>query len=120
MRLPGPVEVEIYHAKVGPPAEWRARRPGTKIDFHFAGQSTPETLKSQIEAVHFEKQLTEWKAYDTLWNAAPNAPRELSQSDWKVDKDGKVYLCPEYIDRCKAERANSITGKRPENVQEIR
>ena len=31
MKLSAAVAVEIYHAKIGPPAEWRARRPGTTV-----------------------------------------------------------------------------------------
>ena len=101
MKLSAPVAVEIYHAKIGPPAEWRARRPGTTVDFkRITAQSTPQTLMHQIADVHFEKQLSEWKAFDILMEP----PRLLAPDEWTFDKaTGNAMPTPHYFDVLKEE-----------------
>lgn len=110
MKLPDPVEVEIYHTKIGPPAEWRARSPITRVDFNgITPQSTPATLRKQIAYVHFEKQLTAWDAFD----GRQEPPRKLLPTDWRMDKDGHVFLSEWYLEKLKCEetaRKNGETG----------
>jgi len=107
MKLPGPVEVEIYHAKIGPPAEWRARRPGTRTQFtNVTPQSTPATLQEQIANVHFEKQLTAWEAFDGRQLPPPGCcdpGRKLLPTDWRMDKDGHVFLSESYLEKLNGE-----------------
>jgi len=109
MRLPGPVAVEIYHAKMGPPGEWRARCPGTRFDFrNITPQSTSATLQKQIADVHFKRQLTPWEAFD----ARQEPIRPLSAEDWRADKDGKIFLTESYLEKLKQERTrkeNTVT-----------
>lgn len=92
-KMPGPVWVEIFENKVGPPSQWKARRPGT---FGAAGlfekisaQSTHTTLMNQIKDIRFEKQSEPWKAFDAT---IPERPEELQQDEWAIDPKGKVYL----------------------------
>lgn len=101
MHLPVAIAVEVYHAKVGPPAEWRARRPGTKTDFpKITAQSTPQTLMRQIADIHFEKQLSAWKAFDILMEP----PRLLTSDEWTFDKaTGNAMPTPHYFDVLKEE-----------------
>ena len=74
--------VEVYHARVASPQEWKARRPGTRIDFpHIAAQSTASTLQRQIELLHFEKRLTDWEAFDRT----QEPPRLLKREDWHTE-----------------------------------
>jgi hypothetical protein len=103
--LPTPVSVEIFHAKVGPPAQWRARRPGTKIEFPFTAQSTASTLEEQIENLYFEKRVSEWVAFDTSFDP----PRRLNPSDWRQDPQGKIVFTDSYLEVLKSERQNSVT-----------
>jgi len=107
MRLPGAVTVEVFHAKVGPPAEWRARRPGTKNEFPYTAQSVASTLKEQIEILYFERRVSDWLAYDTRFDP----PRILNDSDWRQDQEGKICLSASYLEVLEAERArgNSVT-----------
>jgi hypothetical protein len=98
MRIAARIGVELYHVAIGPPAEWRARVPGAKIAFKdIAGQGSPATLKRQISDIHFEKQLTEWQAFDSR----QEPPRLLEKYDWYEDKDGKVFLTNSYLDKLK-------------------
>lgn len=111
MRLPGPVAVEIYQSRIGnpPPAEWKARRPGTRIDFpNITPQSTAATLQKQIADVHFKRQLTPWEAFDS--RQLPIRP--ITSEDWLADKDGKVFLTESYLEKLKQERTkreNTVT-----------
>ena len=83
------IEVEVYCAKSGPPAEWCARRPGTKILFDVTPQSTAETLKRQLDGIHFEHRVGPWLAYDATFASKP----ELLQDDeWATDPKGHVYI----------------------------
>jgi hypothetical protein len=106
-RLPGLIEVEIFHAKIDSP-QWRARRPGTRIEFNFTPQSTAETLRNQVELLYFDRRVTDWEAYDSL-----PPERKLGPSDWATDKDGKVYLTQSYIEKLQAEetarKQNTVT-----------
>ncbi len=112
-QLPGPVDVELYHSAIGPPAEWRARRPGTKNDFEkITPQSMVETLKRQMEQF-FEEQISQWEAFDTTM---PKALQLLKREDWATDNQGKVYLTKDYIDH----RAVVLAGmKNPRTVGEV-
>lgn len=89
-KMPGAIWVEIFHFKVGPPAEWRARRPGTNVLFaNITPQNTPRELRNQIAGVFFEKQLTDWVAFDTT---IPGRPEELRHDEWMTDSQGKVHI----------------------------
>jgi hypothetical protein len=107
-KMPGPVWIEIYCSKVGPPAEWKARKPGTRADFDkITPQSTPATLKRQIEGVYFQKQLTPWEASDTTHGGS--VPRLLMASDWATDpKSGVPYLTEFYREKLKAEEIRKV------------
>jgi len=86
IKLPGPIQVEIFQAKVGPPAEWKARSV-TRNEFkEISAQSTPGTLKRQIEGIHFERQLTEWEAFDAVG--------KLREDEWSTDSKGHVFITP--------------------------
>ena len=99
-KVPGSIVVEVYHARVASPQEWKARRPGTRIDFpHIAAQSTASTLQRQIELLHFEKRLTDWEAFDRT----QEPPRLLKREDWHTDPQGNTTLTVEYQDKLKAE-----------------
>ena len=109
MKLPGPVWVEIYQTKVGPPGEWRARRPGTKFDFpRITPQSTPATLQRQIEALHFETRLTEWEAFDAT---VSSWTRLLKAGEWKTDKHGHPYLSEKYLEDRQMEKRKNLEIK---------
>ena len=92
-KLPGPVWVEIFNHKVGPPAEWKARRPGTFGNAGLFEKITPQsghtTLMNQIKSVYFGKQLESWKAFDAT---IADRPEELQVDEWAVDPKGRVYL----------------------------
>jgi hypothetical protein len=108
IKMAGPVEVEIYHQTIGPPAEWRVRRPGTRNDFRLiTPQSTPDTLKKQMD-LFFRTQLAPWEAFDNK----QSPPRVLEASDWRTDKDGKVFLTESYLEKLKQEKTkNTVTAK---------
>jgi hypothetical protein len=98
MRIPAVIGVEVYQSLVGRaggPGEWKARRPGTRIDFpRITPQSRPETLMRQIPLVNFETQLTGyWQAFDS--RQSPPRPIEKGR-DWRFDKDGKPQFTQEY------------------------
>lgn len=85
-----PIWVEIFHWKIGPPAGWKARRPGTEHVFEeITPQSTPTALRNQIAGVYFEKQLTPWVAFDAT---IADRPEELRADEWGMDNQGKVFL----------------------------
>jgi hypothetical protein len=85
LKLPGPIEVEIFQARVTPTPEWKARRPGTRNEFtEIAAQMTPATIMSQIEDIHFEFQLTIWAAYDK--------EGVLGEDEWKLDGKGQPFV----------------------------
>jgi hypothetical protein len=89
-KIPGPIWVEIFHAKIGPPAEWKARRPGTSLVFEkITPQATPRELRNQIAGVFFEKQLTDWQAFDIT---TPGKPELLQSDEWATDSQGKVHI----------------------------
>jgi hypothetical protein len=95
--VPGTIEVEIYHAKVGPPAEWRVRRPKSNRDFPITPQSRPDTVKNQM-LQYFSEQSTRWEAYAGQSEA-------LADDEWKMDKDGKISLTPIRLEREKERHA---------------
>jgi len=100
--FPGEIEVEIFHFKVGPPAEWRARRPGTTIEFkEITPQSRALTLKEQIPLVHFKSQVSGWEA----WDSSVSPCERLQADEWATDKEGRVYLTEIRRDRLKERRA---------------
>lgn len=84
--MPGTIEVEIYQARSKPPQEWKARKPGSKLDFKIIAQGTPQVLMSMLELHHFEERMSEWEAYDTTWTPA----KLLQRSEWKLCSDGQV------------------------------
>ena len=89
-KISAPVWVEVFHAKVGPPSEWRVRRPGVNVLFTQIGpQNTPRELKNQIAGVFFETQLTDWEAYDLTF---PERPELLQSDEWSTDSQGKVFI----------------------------
>jgi hypothetical protein len=88
--MAAPVEVELYQKSVGPPAEWRARRPGTRWDFHVTPQSTPLTLQGQL-SLYFETQMTPWNAFASLIFHEPLLPEDIAYS-----KEGQPYLTDLY------------------------
>jgi hypothetical protein len=104
IKFPGPIEVEVYQSRVGSrneSGEWRARRPATRIEFDsISPQTRAETIMSQIPAVNFAKQLTEWQAFDPLQNY-----RQLAKEDWGTDPQGRVYLTPAYQEKLQNEKA---------------
>ena len=100
-RMPGPQWVEVYQDRVSPLERWCAREPRTRIRFfQIAEQASAAILKAQIGVVFFERQLSPWVAVDTMQIPA----RELTESDWASDPDGKVYLTESYSDKLRAER----------------
>jgi hypothetical protein len=101
-KLSAPIGVEVYHNRVQPPQEWKARSPGTRIDFkQIAAQATASTLMRQIELLHFETKLTDWEAFDRT----QDPPRKLSKEDWHTDTKGNTVLTLEYQEKVKAEAA---------------
>ncbi len=91
-KIPGPVYLEIYQAKVSPP-QWRTRGLVGRSDFaRITPQSSPATLKAQILGVFFERQLSDWAAFDGSMSPA----RPLASSDWATDASGKVYVTESY------------------------
>lgn len=107
-RVPGKIVVELYHNAIGPPAEWRARRPGTRQQFPVTPQSHVATLQGQLEGIYFERRVSEWEAWDTsngplTENSVYELGAERLQADeWKMDKDGKVFLTEARMERVKA------------------
>ena len=102
--MKGRIEVELYHSRVGPPAEWRARRPGTRLDFpSITPQSRPDTLQKQIELLSFERKVIDWQAFDGDYSREP-----LQATDWHMDKDGRVFLTEEYREKMNAKK-NAVT-----------
>lgn len=99
-RLPGNVIVEIYQEAVGPPAEWRARRPGTKNDFKITPQSAYKTLQNQISGLCFGVTVTPWQAFDSAQYPA----RPLFEDEWLTTADGKPFLTDAYLEKLKAEK----------------
>lgn len=119
IKVPCPIEVEIYRHSVGPPGEWRARRPGTRIEFtQITPQSRASTLMRQIEKVHFSLQLTPWAAFDKSCE-----PPELLKSDeWGEDTKGVVYLKEiprERVKEREAKQAQERIHRRAQNVREL-
>ena len=111
-KLSAPIGVEVYHNRVQPPQEWKARSPGTRIDFkQISAQATANTLMRQIELLHFETKLTDWEAFDRT----QEPPRKLSKEDWHTDTKGNTVLTLEYEDKLKAE-----AGRRTEKLIEER
>ena len=85
IKCPGAIPVEIFQKAVGPPAEWKARRPGSKTEMKWiSAQSTPATIKQQIVGIHFERQLTGWEAFDEHG--------KLAYDEWSTDNQGKVFV----------------------------
>jgi hypothetical protein len=112
-KLPGPVWVEIFHHKVGPPAEWKARRPDNKNVFEkITPQSAHTTLMNQIKTVYFGKQLEAWRAFDAT---IAERPEELQADEWAVDPKGRVYLTDvrraNIVNRNVAETNRKLMGK---------
>jgi hypothetical protein len=84
------IGVEVYHLKIGPPAQWGARRPGTIHVFEeITPQTTPAELKRQIAGVFFEKQVSPWEAFDAT---IPGKPELLQSDEWATDSQGKVHI----------------------------
>lgn len=101
IKLPGKVGVELYAKAV---SEWKARRPGTKIEFtKIAAQGLPGTIQRQLVGFHFERQLSEWEAFDT----AETPLRKLTREDWATDNEGRVYLTEGYRLKLEAERTRA-------------
>jgi hypothetical protein len=99
-QLKASVPVEVYHSKVGPPAQWSARTPDGKVEFTtITPQSTPRTLMGQIETVHFERQITPWRALDI----SKSPPRLLESEDWMTDPKGAVFTTERYKEKLEAE-----------------
>jgi len=103
-KLSAPIGVEVYHNRVQPPQEWKARSPGTRIDFkQISAQATASTLMRQIELLHFETKLADWEAFDRT----QEPPRKLSKEDWHTDTKGNTVLTLKYQEEVKAEAAKS-------------
>jgi hypothetical protein len=103
-KLSAPIGVEVYHNRVQPPQEWKARSPGTRIDFkQISAQATANTLMRQIELLHFETKLTDWEAFDRTQDPS----RKLSKEDWHTDTKGNTVLTLEYQEKVKAEAARA-------------
>jgi hypothetical protein len=114
IKLSAAITVEVYRAKIGPPGEWRARRPGTRIDFPaITPQSTAATLMRQIAHVHFQTQVSGWLAYDIQ----QDPPRLLLSEDFATDKDGRVYLTKSYREKLQQERTEKIQADIRERKQ---
>ena len=118
MKIAAPIPLEVYHAKVGPPAEWRARVPQTRVEFaRITPQSTPHTLMKQIEAVHFEKQLFPWEAFDSRQSPV----RLLQAEDYAIDKNGLPAFTSRYLEKLEQERTEKVQAdisKRKEKALE--
>lgn len=83
LKFPGEVVVELYQKQVSP-AEWRARRPDTRIEFKITPQSLHSTMQRQMDT-YFEQQRTPWEARDS------NGP--LAEDGWKIDsQSGQPYV----------------------------
>lgn len=81
IKMAGVIEVEIFAKAVN---EWRARRPGTRIEFEkISAQTIPSTLQRQMD-FHFERQITPWEAFDTVG--------KLASDEWSTDVQGKVFV----------------------------
>jgi len=108
MKLPGTVEVEVYNTKVGPPPEWKVRRPGTRNEFPVTPQSRASTMQGQV-ALQFVSQVGEWQAFD----ASCTPPAALLADEWATDSNGKVYITEIRRERVKAQAAKSGTRLGP-------
>ena len=116
MKLSAAIAVEVYHAKIGPPGEWRARRPGTHTDVPaIAPQSTAATLMRQIADVHFQAQVSGWLAYDIQ----QEPPRLLLPEDFATDQNGRVYLTESYREKLQQERTEKIQPDIRERKQKV-
>lgn len=105
MKMPGVYRVEVYRAKIGPPAAWRARSVDTGVEFNrITAQSTPQTLMKQIEAVHFETQVSLWEAFDIRQSPA----RMLEAEDYTIDKAGLPILSARYLEKLEHERTERV------------
>lgn len=103
IKLASRIAVEVYQSRVSP-GEWKARRPGTRIDFaNITPQSTPLTIMRQIPLLNFETQLTEWEAFDSLQNG-----RLLLFDDWQYDPKGLPYLTESYKEKLKQEETARV------------
>ncbi len=107
IKLASRIAVEVYQSRVGDkvsPGEWKARRPGTRIEFaNITPQSTPLTIMRQIPLLNFETQLTEWEAFDSLQNG-----RLLLFDDWQYDPKGLPYLTESYKEKLKQEETARV------------
>ena len=82
LKLLGPIEVELFQSSL---CGWKARRPGTRTEFaEISEQSTPAMIKRQLVGIHFERQLTEWEAFDQHG--------KLADDEWSTDNQGKVFV----------------------------
>lgn len=113
IKLPGTIEVEIFESKAG---EWKARRPGTRNEFaEISAQSSPATVQRQLVGIHFERQLTDWEAFDRNG--------KLQDDEWSTDGQGRVFVTELRRTRLsekdlheRAERARQNFGKEFERL----
>lgn len=113
----GPILVEVFHLKIGPPARWAARNPSTKEVFRdITPQSQPAMMKQQIEEFYFERRLTPWEVFDTTDRSVPGGVL-LQADEWQTDRQGKVFIS-EVKRRRDSERL--ISGKKTAALERIK
>lgn len=113
IKLPGPIPLEVFEKGVG---EWKARRPGTRNEFeHIAAQPSAATVQRQLVGIHFERQLTDWEAFDR--------DGKLQDDEWSTDGQGRVFVTELRRTRLwekdiheRAERARQSFGKEFERL----
>lgn len=105
-KMPGNIAIELYQAKAGTPAEWRARRPNTRSEFAITPQSQVITLQNQMVPMFFKEQVSEWTAFDSRWSP----PRALVKGeDYRIDSEGRPVFTREYEEK-KRDELNALTG----------
>ena len=75
-------------------------------------QSKFDSVQNQM-GIYFEKQLTDWQAFDS----SKMPIRALFREDWAVDAKGVPYLTPSYLEKINAEREAAMNVvKMPKRV----
>ena len=114
MKFTAEIGVELYHARVGPPAAWGARAIGSRVGFSYIGeQSTPFVLRSQTE-LKFETQVRGWQVLDS----SQSPPRVLERNDWYEDAKGSVFLSDSYREKLERERKEAAERRISEKKAE--
>jgi hypothetical protein len=117
IKLAAHIDIEVYHSKIGPPAAWNARVPGTRIDFKkITPQGTPHILMKQID-LGFQKQISPWEAFDSRQSPV----RLLEAEDYAIDTNGLPAFTPHYLEKLEQEGTEKVQAdisKRKEKALE--